>query len=340
MTTTESIAVALPPPIPGLRFRRFAGPDDYEAVAAAARAANGHDGVPWMPDAANVRTELEHTADFEPRRDLILAEVDGEAVAFGQVIHQVRDGLAVYTSFGAVRPEWRRRGLGRAILAHNEAHARALAEMFDDAGGRVLGAWADEQEGGARALLEAAGYEPVRYYFLMRRPHLEDIPDAPLPAGLEIRPVQPEHHRAIFEADSEAFRDHWGHREPTEADFERMFASPDLDTGLWVVAWDGDEVVGSVQTMIWRSENEALGVRRGWLEHISVRRPWRRRGVARAIIAEALRRLRGAGMEEAMLGVDAENPTGALQLYEVLGFEVHDRGATYRKAWEPGGRLT
>jgi mycothiol synthase len=108
---------------------------------------------------------------------------------------------------------------------------------------------------------------------------------------------------------------------------------PDLDTALWSVAWDGDEVVGSVQGMIWKTENETLSVRRGWLERISVRRPWRRNGVARALIVDALRRLRDADMDEAMLGVDSQNPTGALQLYESLGFEVKDRGTTYRKDW-------
>ena len=78
-----------------------------------------------------------------------------------------------------------------------------------------------------------------------------------------------------------------------------------------------------------RGERDA-GVDRGWLEHISVRRPWRRRGLGRAITAEALRRLAAAGSTEACLGVDAENPSGALGLYEGLGFEVHQRWLTYR----------
>ena len=91
-----------------------------------------------------------------------------------------------------------------------------------------------------------------------------------------------------------------------------MYAKQELDTSLWVVAWEGDEIAGVVQTWIWPDENERLGVKRGWLERISVRRPWRRRGLGRAMTAEALRRLRDAGMDEAMLGVDSENPTGAL----------------------------
>jgi ribosomal protein S18 acetylase RimI-like enzyme len=82
-----------------------------------------------------------------------------------------------------------------------------------------------------------------------------------------------------------------------------------------------------------RMENEALGVRRGWLHRVSVRRPWRRRGLASALIVSALAGLLDAGMTDAMLGVDTENPSGALHLYESLGFVVHEHATTYRKAW-------
>jgi len=108
-------------------------------------------------------------------------------------------------------------------------------------------------------------------------------------------------------------------------------ASPELDTGLWRVAWDGDEVAGSVMNFIYPAENDALGVRRGWLDHVSVRRPWRRRGLASALIVASLHALRDAGMTEAALGVDAENPTGALQLYEGLGFLRTKRDLNYSK---------
>jgi mycothiol synthase len=338
-TATEPLHLPDAPAIPGLAFRRFTAPDDYDTVTRVAVAASVHDGLDWVPDAATLRVEYENRADFKPARDVLIAEVNGEVVAWGETGRQVRDGLALYTTSGAVDPAWRRRGIGQSILHHNEAHLRTLATHFDDPDGRALGAWISDRETGHRHLLEAEGYVPVRYGFTMIRPSLDDIPEAPLPDGLEIRDVRPEDHRAIFDADAEAFRDHWGHREPTEEDFTGLFALPDLDTSLWSVAWDGDQVAGSVQTFVWKTENETLGVRRGWLEHISVRRPWRRRGVAKAIIADALHRLQAAGMNEAMLGVDSENPLGALQLYESIGFVTKDRGTAYRKAWEPGGRL-
>lgn len=272
-------------------------------------------------------------ADFDPPRDLVVAEVDGRMVGFGQASRQVRDGIAVYWTFGTVLREFRRRGLGRAIVRANEARGRETATRFQDSDGRVFASWVDDKEGGAHELLTSEDYEPARYGFVMRRDSLDDVSDVAMPEGLKLRPVSPDQHRAIFEADDESFHDHWGHRDATEEDFVSRYAEPELDTSLWRVAWDGDQVAGSVMSYIWRSENEELGLRRGWLERISVRRPWRRRGLARALIASALLGLREAGMEDAMLGVDTENLTGALGLYDSMGFAVSDRKTHYRKAW-------
>ncbi len=321
------------PQIPGIRFRRFGGDADFAALAELISTANLADGIEELPDETMMRAEFEHRADFDPRLDSIFAEVGGRLVAYGEASRSVRAGTAVYSTNGIVHPEWRRRGLGRAILRHDERRLREIALSHEDAGGRILNAWIDDDAGGAQQLLEAEGYHPVRYGFAMRRPNLDDLPEAPLPEGIEIRPVRPEDHRAIYDADTDAFLDHWEARERTEEDFVAMFAEPFLDTSAWRVGWDGDQVAGSVMPTVWRSENERLGIRRAWLEHISVRRPWRRRGLARALIVSALEGLRANGLDEAMLGVDGENPTGALALYEALGFSVKARGSTWRKAW-------
>ena len=197
-------------------------------------------------------------------------------------------------------------------------------------------AWPDEAQIGATALYESEGYRIVRYGFLMVRDLGEPIGDLALPTGLDIRPVVESDHRRIWDADEEAFRDHWNRAERTEADFAGWFAIPEIDTSLWRVAWDGDEVAGSVMTFIYPNDNDGLGMKRGWLEHISVRRPWRRRGLASALIAEALRGLRDTGMTEAALGVDSENVTGALRVYESIGFRRSRTGVSYRKDFTTG----
>ncbi len=334
MTQTDA-RVNLPdaPRIAGLRFRRFRDDRDYDALAELMTAANLADGVDYIPDAPSLRVEYENADDLDVRRDLVYAEIDGRVVGYGKARRQLRDGAPVYVSFGAVRPEFRRRGLGRALLRWNQARSREVALLHPDEGAREFRAWIADRQGGARELLEGDGYIAVRHGFEMTRGDLAELPDAPVPDGLEIRPVGMEQLREIFDAENEAFRDHWGHHEMSDADFRQTAESPDLDISLWRVAWDGDEVAGVVETFIFRSENAALDKQRGWLDRISVRRPWRRRGVARALVVSAFAGLRDVGMTEAMLGVDAENPSGAVQLYESLGFRVTDRGTTYRKAW-------
>jgi mycothiol synthase len=341
MATTTDTWLDLPdaPAVDGLRFRRPCGDDaEYDTLAEVIGIASRADDIPWFPSGTMLREEWEQddTDEFDPARDAVVAEVDGRIVAVAGQWRVIRSGRPVYSPWGHVDPAWRRRGIGGAMLRENlrSADARAIALGDAPADGRaVVRTLAGETEPGFQAILRAAGLVPIRWVFLMRRPTLDDIPDAPLPDGLELRPVEPAQHRAIVLADDEAFRDHWEPRDFTESSFKALFEKEELTTDLWVVAWDGDEVAGSVQTWIWPHENERLGVKRGWLDSISVRRPWRRRGLARAMTAEALRRLKVVGIEDAMLGVDAENPTGALGLYEGLGFEVDQRSQIF--SWPP-----
>jgi mycothiol synthase len=100
---------------------------------------------------------------------------------------------------------------------------------------------------------------------------------------------------------------------------------------LWVVAWQGDEIVGQVLNRIDHEANAELGLKRGWVNSVGVRRAWRRQGIARALVAESLRVLRDAGMTSAGLGVDAENPHGALGVYEASGFRVVRTDRVYRR---------
>jgi mycothiol synthase len=333
LVETDWLELADAPAIDGLRFRRLRGADaDYEAMAALIAEANLHDGHPWLPTAKLLRDGLESSVGVHPATDLVITEIDGRPVAESGVERVMRDGVAVYEIWGTVRPDVRRRGLGRALLRENLR--RAAERSVGEPAGQAFDvrSQASEREAGHRALLERNGFEPIRWFFDMRRPTLDDIPEAPLPDGLEIRPITADQHRAIFDAERDAFRDHWSAREQTDGDFKLTYSRPELDTGLWVVAWEGDAIAGVVQSWIWAEENLTLGANRGWLEHISVRRAWRRRGLGRALTAEALRRLAAAGMTEAMLGVDAENPTGALGLYQGLGFEVDQRSTTYRRS--------
>jgi ribosomal protein S18 acetylase RimI-like enzyme len=129
----------------------------------------------------------------------------------------------------------------------------------------------------------------------------------------------------------EAFRDHWGFAEDAEEPLEQWLESRTFDPTLWRVAWEGDQVAGMVLSFIDEEENREYNRNRGWTENICVRRPWRKRGLARALIARSLQAVKERGMAEAALGVDTQNLNGALHLYESMGYRPVKRESIYRK---------
>ena len=323
--------------LPGLVLRDYAGEADIPAIVEIQNAEHEADGIPERTSVGERGAEYRHTSEaFDARRDVTLAELDGRPVAFAnrEWVDFHTEDVREYRVGGAVHPEFRRRGVGTALLRENERRSRELAAIHETDRRRVLGAFTGEQQTAARALLASAGYQELRWFFDMIRPTLDDVPDLPLPAELHLRPVTPDLYRRVWDADQEAFRDHWGGHDASPEALQRYLDGPDTDPSLWLVAFVGEEIAGGVINGIYREENEQLGVRRGWLDSVFTRRPWRRRGLARALIARSLLLLRERGMAEAMLGVDADNPTGALGLYESVGFRVKARYSAWHKPLE------
>jgi GNAT superfamily N-acetyltransferase len=320
-------------PTTGIELRPYAGEADLVEITRLQNAEAAADGLQRRTSVEAVAAEYSHpSASFDPARDVTLVEVDRRVVAAAQrEVVDTTDGHREYRLDGVVDPAWRRRGIGRAVLAENERLARRLAADERPAS-PVLGSWSWESQPGDVAVLEAAGFTPARWFFDMVRPNLDDIPDVPLPDGLELRAIDLSLARAVWDADIEAFADHWGGFDHSEEHLRRWLASPNTDLSIWVVAFDGDEVAAGVVNAIDEDQNAALGLRRGWLQSVFTRRPWRRRGLATALIARSLAVLEERGQTSAALGVDADNPSGALGLYEGLGFAVDQRAIAWRKA--------
>jgi mycothiol synthase len=325
--------------IPGLSLRQHTGGTAPAAlmapIANAVYAGNGMDEITTVADLENW---LGHTlAGFDPARDVMLAEVGGALVGYAWVDWvDTTDALREFRLGGYVHPDWQARGIGRRLLAWQEAHARAHPAAAASTRPLVLGTWSSELNLRKVRMLAAAGYGPARFFFEMLRPMLDEVEVPPLPDGLEVRPIghDPESQKQLWDADVEAFQDHWGGFDASDAAFDAWLERPNHDPKLWVVAWEGGEIAGAVVNTIYPDDNEAFGRRRGWLDSVFVRRAWRRRGLGAALVARALVRLREAGMDEAMLGVDSDNPYGARGLYERAGFAVHRRSAAYRKPME------
>jgi mycothiol synthase len=322
------------PAIPGLVFRHLEPPADYPHMNAVANAARTAEGMHYYTSDADFANFYGHLSNCDPARDVVVVEIDGAVVGYARSTwYREHAGVWIYENICFLHPDWLRRGIGAAMLATNEARLRQVASAHPGDEPRFFQAETSDQSAGRIALLLAAGYGPIRHGYLMVRPNLDDQPDAPLPRGLEIREVRPDHLRAIWEADQEAFRDHWGSGARGEEDYQAFATDPTQgDTSLWRIAWDGDQVAGQVRSYINAAENDKFGRRRGWVENISVRRPWRGRGLARALMAASFPLLQARGMTEGALTVDTENP-GALHLYESVGFKAVSGDTTYRKAF-------
>lgn len=327
--------LAPPPALDGLVLRAYAGEADIPEMVRIQNAEWEADGLGYRETVAEQVAFHAHPSEqFDAARDVTIAEIDDRMVGFARRDWvDTSDGVREYRSRGAVDPAWRRRGVGMALAEDGERQAQALAGEHDTDRPRVLGVFNEGRNAGGRALVERLGYEEVRWFFDMERPNLDSDPPepAPLPAGIEIRPVAESELATIWRADVEAFRDHWGGHDESEAAFLRFRDSPDFDPSIFVVAWDGDEVAAACINTIYAHENEATGRRVGWLDSVFTRRRWRKRGIAGALISRSMLVLAERGMDTAALGVDADNPSGALRLYESHGFAVTDRGSAWRK---------
>ena len=335
MNEEQSIHVPRAPAIPGLAFRRFHGEADYPTMVDILDACNAADGLEFINTVDEIAWVFAHLTNCDPVRDMVFAEVDGDTVAFSRV-WWVEDstGERLYKLLGFVHPDFRRRGLGAAMLRYNERHLREIARGHPAECPKLFRVWATDTEEGALALFSGAAYEPVRHMIMMTRPVDLPLPEAPMPVDLELRLAEPGHVRPIWEAMWEARRDHWGYVEPTEQDYQRWTRGRLFAPELWKVAWDGEQVAGMVLNRIDLEQNEAHQRRRGYTQDIFVRRPWRRRGLARSLLVQSIRMFREMGMEETALGVDTQNPSGALRLYEGVGYREVRRHTFFDKVME------
>jgi ribosomal protein S18 acetylase RimI-like enzyme len=207
--------------------------------------------------------------------------------------------------------------------------AEIAATVPDDRPGQLFGSTYASDLGG-KALLERNGWTAVARGYEMVRPNLDNVPELALPDGLTVRAVTESERRKIWEAAREAFRDERDEHEWSEEDWAQ-FPEELPDTSLWVIAFDGADVAGGILNSIDKAANNHHGRARGALSSVWTGARWRRRGLAKALIARSLNLLRERGMTSAYLGVDGANPNQAMDLYESMGFEAATSTIDWRK---------
>jgi mycothiol synthase len=179
-----------------------------------------------------------------------------------------------------------------------------------------------------RKLGEERGYEPFRHSFQMRIDFDGELPAPDWPEGISVRTfVRGQDDHAVYEAHQDAFADHFEHVHWPYESWQQWAFTDSFDPSLWWVAEDGEEIAG---VCFGRAEGYA-GPGVAWINVLGVRRPWRRRGLGRALLLNAFGEFRDRGKRGAGLGVDGLNTTGAVRLYEQAGMHVARRYDQYKK---------
>lgn len=332
-TKTRTIQIPEAPPIPGLTFRNFQGESDYEHIINVFNTCKEVDDIRYTLTVEAIAHNYAHLQRCNLYTDMIFAEVDGKPVGYSRVDWYPEDGGDyVYFALGWIDPAWRRKGIGTAILKHNERRIREIATGHPRQATKWYQNDYESQQVGTAALLKANGYQEVRWGYRMTRPIGDPLPEAPMPPGIEVRPVVEDQVRLVWDALQDAFSESWGFSRGDEEDYQRFLSDPTFDPSLWVVGWAGDEVAGMVLNFVNPEEDQEYGRKRGWTEGICVRKPWRRQGLARSLLVQSILRFREMGYDETALGVDTQNPNQALNLYQGVGYGIEHKGIVVRKA--------
>lgn len=332
--STDPAGVSFPTSIPRLVVRRLRALDDYPRMNDIANDQRVADGIEFYTTVEQMQNHYAHLDHTDLALDLFLVERQGSLVGYVRAAWYDEAAVRAYEPIVFVDPAIDREVVYPALFDLANERIGELAASHP-AGPKVARAEVTDAGRIVEATVRERGYRPVRTFHVMVRPTLDDLADASLPEGIEVRDVRPEHMEAIHEAELDAFRGHWGQAAPGENERDRFFNDPvGSDTSLWRVAWDGDRVAGSVRSFIHEAQNERFSRKRGWVEHISVGRPWRGRGIARALIAASFPLLRERGMTEGALGVDTQNEFGAPRLYESCGFRTASTVRAFERTLE------
>lgn len=285
-------------------------------------------GVDWV---ANMWTAP--TADLDA--DFAVVHTDAGDLA-GYLLVQGHPPYTEVFAVGAVALPFHGRGLGAAIIAETERRAERLVDLAPPQRRVVMHAGALADEPRISALLTEHGYVEVRRLSQMQV-DFDGPPPAPGPVpGIDLRQLGEGEERAVYACIAEAFADDWSEGFTSEEDWihHHVTAAEGFQPELWWLAWAGPQLAGALIGIPHADENPSLG----YVELLGVRRHFRGRGIAEALLRTSFVQFHGLGQRGVCLHVDTESVTGAMRLYERVGMVIHPRFATWEKELRPGIR--
>ncbi|MFI2365099.1 GNAT family N-acetyltransferase [Promicromonospora sp. NPDC019610] len=347
-------AVLTHPTAGGLTWRPWTRAD-VPALATLVRAVQEADGRDWFTPADEIAETFDAPA-YDPADTLLGLDADGTPVAYAHAERFPTEGATILRAWllGGVHPSRRGEGIGTELLAWATARARQTLAAHDGdprlAGlpARIAVDLVDGDPAERRDLLRAGGFEPVRYYANLLRDLSVPVPAIGLEPPLRLVPWTDALEDAARLARNDAFRDHWGSQPRTPESWRahrsafaphwsflvvdesvRYPGSEHEQPGDTTVAPGTPYVVGLHRAARHEHDWATQGYTAGYTELLGVRRAYRGRRIAAALLTHALRVYADDGMQHAELDVDTDNPTGAPALYARLGYAKSDGSTLY-----------
>jgi mycothiol synthase len=314
---------------------RYGGDSELSAIAELINTCRAADNLEHRTTVTRLREDFaDPTLDVE--HDLQLWRDDrGDLIAFASLWRQTPEPALIGGLHFVVHPQARGSGVESAILAWAEHRLTTVGQ--GTSWPLVLHSWCRDTVKERRSLLLGWGFQPERFFLKLQRSLETPIPKATVPAGWQMRSVTARDAEPWVDLFNQTFIDHWNHHPTTVAEFRHWTSSSDYDANLdLVVVSPEGHMAAFGYSEINPERNARLGLQEGHVCLLGTRRGYRRLGLARAVLTESLRRLQLLGMTTATIGVDAQNPNGAVKLYQSIGFEPDQRSTVFRKEIRPG----
>jgi ribosomal protein S18 acetylase RimI-like enzyme len=298
---------------------------DAPLIYAMLLACDDADGTDRAGTLDHVQREFEDTWLNNPETDTLLAiNAAGRAAGLGAVFANPEPtaGRWAYL-WHVVHPDDRPCGLEEHILSWLEVRAEQVLAAIDSDLPAAIRIGCEDKLHECIALYNKHGFRPSRYFYRMQRDLNKTIAKFPMPEGITFHNYHADMDPALMAALNEAFQDHWGFQPVIEQDWQVWFVGmQDFRPDLSFIAMESEEIVGFSMNAVSPEENQRKGINEGWIHQLGTRRAWRKRGIANALLTETMRAFKAEGLDYATLGVDTQNGTGALGLYERLGFRI------------------
>lgn len=311
----------------------YTGEADLEAIANLINTCSAADDIEERVSITDLRESF-GSPRFDIDRDLQLwHDASGNLVALADLWHspQPDQTEVIAYAYFAIHPHVRGDSLESAAIAWAEQRLREIGQGLSLP--LVLHSGCRDTVTSRREVLTQFGFAPERYFAELIRPLQETLVVPPIPDGWKIRTVDAHGDgEAWVEMFNQSFVDHWNHTPLTLENYQHYRRSSNYNPALdLVIETDTGKLVTFCYSSIDAEYNERLGLKEGYICLLGTRRGYRRRGLARTLLTAGLQRLQSMGMETATIGVDSQNPSGAVGLYQSVGFTEHLSSTVYRK---------